>query len=119
MARSIKCLLKECSCIFADNVHRVAQFTTSNSANDLYRSIGIVSINEQIGAGLQKFMSESLCGLSSVSIMASVGNIYLNFGLRAISIFPAWLIVRQVGRAFGDKKIGRETRALRDTSDNE
>lgn len=51
--------------------------------------------------------------------MASVGNIYLNFGLWAIAILPAWLIVRQVGHAFGDKKIDRETRALRDTSDNE
>ncbi|KAJ5666316.1 uncharacterized protein N7477_008764 [Penicillium maclennaniae] len=57
-------------------------------------------------------------GLSSVFIMASVGSVYFNFGLWAIAILPAWLIVRQVGHAFGDKKIDRETRALRDTSLN-
>lgn len=51
--------------------------------------------------------------------MASVGNIYLNFGLWAIAILPAWLIVRQIGRGLGDKKIDRETRALRDTSGDE
>lgn len=49
--------------------------------------------------------------------MASVGNIYLNFSLWGIAIIPAWLIVRQVGGVFGDKKIDRETRALRDTSE--
>lgn len=58
-------------------------------------------------------------GLSSVSIMASVGNIYLNFGLWGIAILPAWLIIREVGHKFGDKKVDRETRALRDTSNNE
>ncbi|KAJ5569637.1 uncharacterized protein N7459_009067 [Penicillium hispanicum] len=58
-------------------------------------------------------------GLSSVSIMASVGDIYLNFGLWSIAILPAWLIVREVGTLFGDKKIEREARALRDGSDNE
>jgi len=51
--------------------------------------------------------------------MASVGNIYLNFGLWASAILPGWLIVRQVGYTFGDKKVDRETRALRDTSGNE
>lgn len=56
-------------------------------------------------------------GLSSVSIMASVGNIYLNFGLWAIAIIPAWFIVRQIGHIFGDKKIDRETHTPRDTSD--
>ncbi|KAJ6012016.1 hypothetical protein N7522_002371 [Penicillium canescens] len=58
-------------------------------------------------------------GLSSVNIMAAVGSVYLNFGLWAIAILPAWLIVKQVGVAFGDKKIDRETRALREASDNE
>ncbi|KAJ5081760.1 hypothetical protein NUU61_010024, partial [Penicillium alfredii] len=52
-------------------------------------------------------------GLSSVSIMASVGDVYLNFGLWAVAIFPAWLIIREVGKKFGDKKIDRETRATR------
>lgn len=58
-------------------------------------------------------------GLSSVNIMAAVGSVYLNFGLWAIAILPAWLIVKQVGVAFGDKKIDRETRVLREASDNE
>ncbi|OGE53998.1 hypothetical protein PENARI_c007G01066 [Penicillium arizonense] len=58
-------------------------------------------------------------GLSSVNIMAAVGSVYLNFGLWAMAILPAWLIVKQVGVAFGDKKIDRETRALREASDNE
>ncbi|CAG8122002.1 unnamed protein product [Penicillium salamii] len=47
-------------------------------------------------------------GLSSVNIMAAVGSIYLNFGLWAIAILPAWLVVKQIGGAFGDKKIERE-----------
>ncbi|KAJ5112550.1 hypothetical protein N7532_000595 [Penicillium argentinense] len=58
-------------------------------------------------------------GLSSVSIMAAVGNPYLNFGLWAVAIFPAWLIVKQVGSVFGDKKVDREKRGLREASDNE
>ncbi|OQE12958.1 hypothetical protein PENFLA_c058G10132 [Penicillium flavigenum] len=58
-------------------------------------------------------------GLSSVNIMAAVGSIYLNFGLWAIAIFPAWLIVKEVGEAFGDKKIARETPGLRETLDHE
>lgn len=51
--------------------------------------------------------------------MASVGNIYLNFGLWAIAILPAWFIIRQIGHIFGDKKIDRERRALQETSDAE
>ncbi|CAI7605985.1 hypothetical protein N7533_012385 [Penicillium manginii] len=58
-------------------------------------------------------------GLSSISIMAAVGNPYLNFGLWGIAIVPSWFVVKQIGHAFGDKKIERETRALRDVSDDE
>lgn len=36
-------------------------------------------------------------GLGSLSTMATVGSIYLNFGLWAVSIFPAWLVVRHFG----------------------
>jgi hypothetical protein len=63
--------------------------------------------------------NSSQYGLSSVNIMAAVGSVYLNFGLWAVAILPAWLIVKQIGVAFGDKKIDRETRALREASDNE
>ncbi|KAJ5666832.1 hypothetical protein N7462_011241 [Penicillium macrosclerotiorum] len=58
-------------------------------------------------------------GLSSVSVMAAVGSIYLNFGLWAIGIPFAWLIVREIGHIYGDKKVNRETSALRDSSDHE
>ncbi|KAK2736462.1 hypothetical protein FQN55_001639 [Onygenales sp. PD_40] len=36
-------------------------------------------------------------GLGSVKIMASVGNVYLNFGLWAIALFPAWLVIKDIG----------------------
>lgn len=46
--------------------------------------------------------------------MAAVGNIYLNFGLWAIALFPAWLVVKEIGVTLGDKKIEREARALQE-----
>lgn len=51
--------------------------------------------------------------------MAAVGSVYLNFGLWAVAISPAWLIVKDVGEAFGDKKIARETSSLHEAVDNE
>lgn len=51
--------------------------------------------------------------------MAAVGSIYLNFGLWALAILPAWLVVKQIGGVFGDKKVEREARGLRDVSDHE
>ena len=36
-------------------------------------------------------------GLGSLSTFATVGSVYLNFGLWGISIFPAWLVVRHFG----------------------
>lgn len=36
-------------------------------------------------------------GLGAVPIFATVGGVYLNFGLWAVSIFPAWLVIRKVG----------------------
>ncbi|TQV97838.1 DUF895 domain membrane protein [Cordyceps javanica] len=38
-------------------------------------------------------------GLGSIEIMAQVGNIYLNFGLWAAAIVPAWLVLRHIGVA--------------------
>ncbi|KAJ5554917.1 Major facilitator superfamily domain general substrate transporter [Penicillium sp. DV-2018c] len=52
-------------------------------------------------------------GLSSVRVMAAVGSVYLNFGLWALATLPAWLIVKEIGVAFGDKKISRETGEVR------
>ncbi|CDM31700.1 hypothetical protein DTO006G1_8945 [Penicillium roqueforti] len=58
-------------------------------------------------------------GLSSVNIMAAVGSIYLNFGLWAIAIIPTWIIIKDIGTAFEDKKIARETPGLREAVDQE
>ncbi|GES61315.1 DUF895 domain membrane protein [Aspergillus terreus] len=49
-------------------------------------------------------------GVSSIPVMASVGNIYLNFGLWAVSLVPAWLVVRKFGVSMGDRKVLREQR---------
>ncbi|KAM3441241.1 hypothetical protein MY4824_001692 [Beauveria thailandica] len=38
-------------------------------------------------------------GLGSVEIMAQVGSVYLNFGLWAAAIIPAWLVLREIGVA--------------------
>lgn len=40
--------------------------------------------------------------------MARTGSIYLNFGLWAISLYPAWLVISKFGDALGDKKLARE-----------
>ncbi|KAH8202113.1 hypothetical protein TruAng_003691 [Truncatella angustata] len=37
-------------------------------------------------------------GLTSLEIFAKVGGIYLNFGLWAVAIFPAWLVLRHFGQ---------------------
>lgn len=67
----------------------------------------------------QKLTFDVQYGLSSISIMAAVGNPYLNFGLWGLAIIPSWFIVKEVGHSFGDKKIEREARALRSTFDNQ
>ncbi|OAA70651.1 DUF895 domain membrane protein [Cordyceps fumosorosea ARSEF 2679] len=36
-------------------------------------------------------------GLGSIEIMAQVGSIYLNFGLWAAAILPAWFVLRHIG----------------------
>lgn len=48
--------------------------------------------------------------------MASVGSIYLNFGLWALALFPAWLIIREIGVSLADKKVERETRTAMEAS---
>lgn len=35
--------------------------------------------------------------------MASVGSIYLNFGLWAVSLIPAWMVVRKFGAERKDR----------------
>ncbi|KAK3997817.1 hypothetical protein QBC44DRAFT_338382 [Cladorrhinum sp. PSN332] len=36
-------------------------------------------------------------GLESLTIFAEVGGVYMNFGLWAVAILPAWLVIRQFG----------------------
>jgi hypothetical protein len=40
--------------------------------------------------------------------MARTGNIYLNFALWALSLYPAWLVISKFGDSLGDKKLTRE-----------
>ncbi|CAH0034799.1 unnamed protein product [Clonostachys rhizophaga] len=39
-------------------------------------------------------------GLGSVPLFASIGSVYLNFGLWAVSIVPAWFVVSRVGELY-------------------
>ena len=48
-------------------------------------------------------------GLSSIDVMATVGGTYINFGLWGLALFPAWLVVKEIGVTLGDKKVERET----------
>lgn len=36
-------------------------------------------------------------GLNAIPVIASVGSTYANFGLWAVALFPAWLVVRTIG----------------------
>jgi hypothetical protein len=44
--------------------------------------------------------------------MASVGSVYLNFGLWAVALIPAWIVVKEIGVTLGDRKVERESAAL-------
>jgi hypothetical protein len=44
--------------------------------------------------------------------MSSVGSTYLNFGLWAIALLPAWLVIKEIGVSLGDRKVERETRRI-------
>ncbi|KAK3720436.1 hypothetical protein LTR37_003849 [Vermiconidia calcicola] len=46
-------------------------------------------------------------GVASISIMGQVGCVYLNFCLWAISVIPAWFVIKEFGTA-GDTKLQRE-----------
>lgn len=41
-------------------------------------------------------------GLTSVKVMGSVGCIYLNFGLWALALAPAWMVIKEIGVSTGD-----------------
>lgn len=40
-------------------------------------------------------------GLTSVTIMGEVGAVYLNFGLWAVAIIPAWFVIKDIGVSKG------------------
>lgn len=40
-------------------------------------------------------------GLTSDKIMGSVGCIYMNFAMYAIALFPAWLVIKEIGVSTG------------------
>ncbi|KAI9642230.1 hypothetical protein NHQ30_009032 [Ciborinia camelliae] len=47
-------------------------------------------------------------GLDSIKVMGEVGGVYINFGLWGLALIPGWLVVREIGVSFGDRKIARE-----------
>ncbi|EGP86870.1 unnamed protein product [Zymoseptoria tritici ST99CH_1A5] len=55
-------------------------------------------------------------GLTSVKIMGEVGCVYLNFGMWAVAVIPAWFVIREIGVSTGkiiDKRSEDEVREVR------
>lgn len=48
-------------------------------------------------------------GVNSVAVMASVGGVYLNFGLWAVSLIPAWFVVGKIGVPKDDGEVENES----------
>jgi hypothetical protein len=63
-------------------------------------------------------------GLNSVKIFAQVGGVYLNFGLWAVALVPAWLVVRHFGNdaiaaaSEGDDTVAAEKFSNSETASN-
>ncbi|RDW67420.1 DUF895 domain membrane protein [Aspergillus mulundensis] len=87
-------------------------FVVGNLAKDEEEVVRIASLLR----GMESASQAVSYGVSSISIMASVGSIYLNFGLWAVALFPAWLVIREIGVSLGDKKVERETRTAREVN---
>ncbi|KAL0060419.1 hypothetical protein AAF712_012788 [Marasmius tenuissimus] len=49
-------------------------------------------------------------GLNSIPIFSEVGGIYINFGIWGLALIPGWLVVREIGFGFGDRKVQREAK---------
>ena len=43
--------------------------------------------------------------------MGQVGGVYLNFGLWAVSIIPAWFVIREIGGKYSKEKRERSSAA--------
>ncbi|EPE03856.1 major facilitator superfamily transporter [Ophiostoma piceae UAMH 11346] len=48
-------------------------------------------------------------GLTSLTIFAEVGGVYINFGLWAVSLAPAWLVIRHFGAQLNGVESGPES----------
>ncbi|KAL5354936.1 hypothetical protein BJX96DRAFT_161441 [Aspergillus floccosus] len=81
-------------------------FVVGNIANDDEEVVRIAGLLR----GTESAAQAVSYGVSSIPIMATVGNIYLNFGLWAVSLVPAWLVIRKFGDSMGDRKVLREQR---------
>lgn len=69
-----------------------------------YFLIGQLATNEQevirfaaLLRGTESAWQAISYGLNSVPVFASVGGVYLNFGLWGLSLFPAWLVIKHFG----------------------
>ncbi|KAH9836790.1 DUF895 domain membrane protein [Rhodofomes roseus] len=75
----------------------------ANSEEEVVRIAGLLR-------GVESASQAVSYGLNSMPIFAQVGGVYLNFGLWAISLYPGWLVVRQIGYGLGDRKVNREAK---------
>ncbi|KAL4879259.1 hypothetical protein BJY04DRAFT_229180 [Aspergillus karnatakaensis] len=95
---------------WADSGFGKGYFIVGNLAKDESEIVRIAGLLR----GMESASQAVSYGLSSVSIMASVGSVYMNFGLWAIALFPAWLVIKEIGVSLGDRKIEREIQAARE-----
>jgi hypothetical protein len=62
-------------------------------------------------------------GLESLTVFAEVGGVYMNFGLWAVAILPAWLVIRQFGTSkveqVEDRPSSIETPSLKSSHDEQ
>ena len=79
-------------------------FVVGNLATDEAQVIRIAGLLR----GTESAVQAVSYGLNSVPVMAEVGGVYLNFGLWALALVPAWIVVRKIGGELGDMKVQRE-----------
>ncbi|KAI3622345.1 duf895 domain membrane protein [Moniliophthora roreri] len=75
----------------------------AESEADVVRIAGLLRATESAAQAVSY-------GLNSIDIFAQVGGVYLNFGLWAAALLPAWIVVRDIGVGLGDQKLKREAK---------
>ncbi|KAK5125905.1 hypothetical protein LTR08_005027 [Meristemomyces frigidus] len=82
----------------------------------LYFVIGSLAKNEAevvryagLLRGTESAVQAVSYGLDSLPIMGEVGSVYLNFGLWAIAILPAWFVVKKIGVSIGKDRDEKKT----------